>query len=179
MKKLLITFLLLVMYICNSTAQDLFTFKYNKYKNGYWDNEWSKAYTDYGVFLYTRRCDCYMQGYAEDFIIYRKGEHPSNYMMRVKNPHFEYETSKKARKKRVKDKLWYEYSATVEIFTDVESFINGFPYTVPYKDKPTIKNNIIKATVKIAPYKDHPSVFNIWIEDYGLAIEARGTEFAN
>lgn len=162
----------------------------NCYYDGYWGN-----WTDYW-----NRC----WGNFGGFILYRDGEHKSNY-------HFAFHIdgytppSKKEIKEHRKNNTWWTYTGTVEYYiSDVYPTFKsclvelGRPLekrdteSYSYNDKlklaratnmnkygevvgfTRVKTN---ATIKIAPYKKHPETYNIWVDGVGLGIGMNGTYF--
>ena len=141
------------------------TFQYCTCINNIW-GEWD----DLSPHLPFRGAYFIMKVNDREYIIYHQREHPSNYIMRIKAYSDMVDNDKKSRKQHYKSKEDYELKGEVEIFTDTETFIKGFPFQCPTHDRPEMRNNVMKATIKIAPYKERPQVFNIWFGNYGLAI---------
>lgn len=136
-----------------------------KMLNGYW-GAWQ---SNFGEVL---------QGTYDEFIIYNHQYHPSNYIMKVKIFGMQVEIDKKIKKKRIKEKRWYEYVGTVEYFTnisypDFKAQFNLWPSGIlaPKAAENSSHSNSRSATIKIQPYKKNPEVYNIFFEDYGIGIQ--------
>lgn len=161
-------FILIIITLCSFTTSIAQThFQYAFYKDGFW-GDWRHDYDVNAMGIVDLYGYDVIRGTYDDFVLCIKGIHPSTYRMRVTiTGGFTLETNKKARKKRVKNNLWYEYSGKVEIFTDAESFIDRYP-RVPMSPKPEIKNNVIDATIRIAPYLDAPTCYNVFFDGVGM-----------
>ena len=141
-------------------------FSFTKCINNYW-GEWkySNPYrTIDGGYL--------LNGTYDEFIIYAYDKHPSQYIMKVKLFAMSVDNDKKAKKQRIKTDQWYEYTGTVEYYTNglwdkFKDIVNQWPY-VP--DASYGEVHTVSATIKIQPYKKNPKVYNILFEGYGIGI---------
>ena len=109
MKKLSLIILFVIIPI-TSFCQTYFSF--TKCINNYW-GEWkySNPYrTIDGGYL--------LNGTYDEFIIYAYDKHPSQYIMKVKLFAMSVDNDKKAKKQRIKTDQWYEYTGTVEYYTN-------------------------------------------------------------
>lgn len=92
--------------------------------------------------------------------------------MKVKLFAMSVDNDKKAKKQRIKTDQWYEYTGTVEYYTNglwdkFKDIVNQWPY-VP--DASYGEVHTVSATIKIQPYKKNPKVYNILFEGYGIGI---------
>ena len=166
MKKTLLILLLSIIYIpIFGQAQ----FNYCKLISGYW-GQWEDSnpyrFIDGGYL---------MQGTYDEFIIYEKGKHPSQYIMKIKLFAMRVEKDKKAKRKRIKSGEWYVYSGNVEYYTynPSEKFINIIQQ---WPNTPNTSNGNVHhayATIKIQPYKKNPEDYNIFFENTGLGIQIK------
>lgn len=169
MKKIIL--LILIFISINAYGQRAFS--YCKYIKGYW-GEWqnSVSYSSGEV----------LQGTYDEFIIYYKTYHPSEYILKVKINGLVIESSKKEKarmKAAIKANTWYQYSGTVEYFTtsntDFKQQFALWPNGViaPKATDTDARSNIRPATITIQPFKKNPQVYNIWFDGYGIGIQLR------
>ncbi len=140
----------------------------NAFYNGYW-GEWKKQYDEYTGSYYK------LYGNNSGFIIYHRNSHPSEYVFKFKIDNYT-PPSKETIKYHRKNNIWYEYSGSVEYFIN-----NDYPTIKKalssYNCFPQVENKVenikktARATIKIAPYKKHPTLYNIWFEDVGFALD--------
>lgn len=164
MKRILLALILLVIFtpiFCQTS------FYFCKYINGYWgkwENSNPYTYIEGGYLI---------KGNYDEFIIYDYNNHPSQYIMKVKLFAMDVETDKKLKKQRIKSGQWYEYSGTVEYYTQglwdkFKNIMHQWP-NVPDASNGEIQT--ASATIKIQPYKKRPEVYNIFFENIGLGIQ--------
>lgn len=159
---------------CNNKAQAIIGI--SCYYEGYW-GEWNQLYTD-------------IYGNYGGFILYKNGEHKSNYFFKFEISHYITPTKKNIRYMK-KNNRWFEYEGTVEYwvhedYPTIKDVFRKFGcpkrshFETNYMDdkKPTVKR-VAKAKIKIAPdfYKNHPRVYNIWFDDVAFAIDLRTNSF--
>lgn len=171
--KLRLLFLALFAICTNFAKGQLST---NAYYDGYWGG-WKQQY----IQGYSMRTDYYqVYGNYYGFIVFRKGDHPSKYVFKF-NIDNTIMPTKKEIKYHYKQKIWYEYSGSVEYFVSesdptIKGILRqwGFPLysydSNSHKGEPIAKR-VAKAKIKIEPYKDHPRVYNIWFDDVGIALD--------
>ena len=162
-------FLWIFMLSPNSMKGQSKLFDYNICVNGYWGN-WKNSYLGIGIEKF------YINGKSDNFIIHSSLLHPSNYIMKVVINNFVLDTDKKSKKERMKSNTWYEYSGTVEYYTELTfqnfgEFTEYWPYS--YWNTSNGKKHVVKAKIKIAPYEDYPQLYNIFFENYGVAISRK------
>lgn len=140
--------------------------------NGYW-GDWKDSFN--GNFN-SKISYISFNGVYDNFIIHDSFKHPSNYIMKVVINNFQLDTDKKSKKQRIKNNTWYEYSGTVEYYTEL-TFQNfgDLASTWPHGawDTSNGKKHVVKAKIKIAPYEDYPRVYNIWFEQWGVGIRPK------
>lgn len=169
MKKIFLI-LITLLVISKISFSQVIEFQYAKCINGIW-GEWEKAYS-YAI-----------KGKYDDFILYDKYRHPSEYIMRVKI--YYYSEEKKAKKLRLKNG-WYEYSGVVEYYTtDYNSQYLNFNFErwphgcltakgtdiTPIIDKKYVKVNQREAKINIQAYKGKdPRCYNIYFDNIGIGI---------
>ena len=150
----------------------------NVYFDGYWgkwENQWlSSLFSSTPVKMYY---DLY--GDESGFIVYDKGDHPSQYVFKFQIDNY-VQPTKQQKKEKYNKHEWYEYSGTVEYFViednpTIKDILKKFGF--PLYNKDTQDNNgnfsvkrVADATIKIAPYKKHPEVYNIWFDDVAVGI---------
>lgn len=160
---------LILLLLTVSTTAFGQNFSYNKCINGLWGN-WEQP--PYRTFVYKLTGD---KDLYNEFIICAPYEHPSKYIMKVTMFGQVVEKDKKKRKEALKSKTWYEYPAMVEYYTlnmadRFKDVIGRWPLDGYNTD---FEKHYVPATVKIAPYKDKPDSYNVWFEDYGLALKLK------
>lgn len=160
--KRLLSFLAIAIISISCYAQG--TFNYCTMRNGIW-GEWKSSENPLDSYLIDKINDC-------EWVIYRYCNHPSNYLLRLKINNFHLDNDKKSRKEHLKNNQWYEFSGSVEIFTDPETFSQRFPF-VPTYDKPEIRNMKIPAQIRIEPYKKKIQTINIFFDEVGLGLGFR------
>ena len=130
-----------------------------------------------------------IKGSYDDLVIVEsKYTHPSDYIARITVDDFSLVKGSNY-KNRVKNNQWYEFTGTIEYFEfDDDSYQNEWCTTLEERMKANIgfgfgsataydKNKIgfrsIKknAIIKIAPYKERPIIYNIYFDNYGIAID--------
>lgn len=147
-------------------------FSYCKNINGYWGKwQYSIPYSSGEV----------LQGTYDEFIIYANSYHPASFIMRVKINGLVIEHGKKEKARRkaaIKANTWYQYTGTVEYFTDdrYKSFKDQFDrwpsgILMPKATDTNIKSNIRPAIIKIEPFKKNPTVYNIFFDGFGIGIQ--------
>ena len=137
------------------------TFNYCTMRNRIW-GEWESSVNPFDRYLIDKVGD-------NEWIIYRYCNHPSNYLFKLKINNFYFDKDKKSRKEHLKNNKWYEFTGSVEIFTDAETFSQKFPF-VPTYDKPEIRNLTIPARIRIEPYKKEIQTINILFDEVGLGL---------
>ena len=147
-------------------------FSYCKNINGYW-GEWDVSNWVEDMLPSYRQDRFYFNGSVNDFVIHHNSDHPSQYVMRIIVNNLEIDTNKKSKKQRIKDNTWYEYTGTVEYYTELTfqnfgDIIEHWPFS-KWKTS-NGKKHVVNAIIKIAPYKDYPKVYHIFFENYGVAI---------
>lgn len=140
--------------------------------NGYW-GAWEDSFNSN---FNSKISYIYFNGVYDNFIIHDSKKHPSNYIMKVVIDHFKLDTDKKSKKQRIKNNTWYEYSGTVEYYTELtfqnfEDLASTWPHGA--WDTSNGKKHVVKAKIKIAPYEDYPRVYNIWFEQWGVGIRPK------
>lgn len=157
MKRLLI----LIAIVVSLSSYGQGTFQYCTMRNNIW-GKWVQSENPF---------DCYLINKVGDYewIIYRYNQHPANYLFKLTCANLHIDKDKKSRRAHLKNNIWYEYTGSVEIFTDAETFAKDFPLVASH-DKPEIKSNVLPARISVEPYKNHPKVLNIYFDDYGFAI---------
>lgn len=170
MKKFVAIFALLLCASISSSAQ----IKSAAYFDGYW--------TSWGT-----TNDTAIYGSYEGFIVHPKSDGPWDYPFKFTINNF-YVPNKKQRKKDIKSKKWYSFSGTVEYYIsdDFPSALHAFrtykrPYFVKAKlpnGRPTKKIKS-RATIKVAAFKDVPTVYNIYYDNVGLAIDLNNIRFSH
>lgn len=170
MKKVLLI-LIALFAISKISFSQAVEFQYSKCIDGIWD-EWQKSYLHV------------IKGNQDDFIIYYKNRHPSEYIMRVRI--YYYSEEKKSKKLRLKNG-WYEYSGIVEYFTtDYNSDYQNFNFKhwpnfclnakgsndgAPIIDEKYVKVNQREAKINIQAYKGKvPRCYNIFFDNIGIGI---------
>lgn len=151
------------------------------YYNGYW-GQWKSHTTRYSSF--PPSFEYGMRGNYFGFIIYKRGNHPSEYFFKFQIDSY-IEPDKKTKKEMLKNNKWYVFSGTVEYYvtesySTIESILKeyGFPYfSSKGKSGEPCAKRVAKAKIQIAPYKDHPRVYNIWFDGVGVGIDMEDTTF--
>lgn len=148
----------------NTVAQSKKSFfRYSICKNGYW-GDWGGSNGIHKMMF---------NGSYDRFIIHDNYFHPSEYIMKVVINNFQLDTNKKSKRQRIKNNTWYEYTGTVEYYTEL-TFQNfgDLAYTWPQVswNTSTGKKHIVNAKIIIAPYEDYPKVYNIFFENLGIGI---------
>lgn len=157
MKKLLFIFIFILSYPTASISQK--SFSYSILINEIW-GEWHAV----------RSGDYKLSGYLDDFYIYRRGLHPSEYIFRLKitkpKPHPKLKMdnianafgSKKARRRLARSRYWVSYEGQLEIPEGIihRNYVTGFPYvsTHPRKD-------IVKVEVRVLFKRKGNPTYNI------------------
>lgn len=162
-------FILLMFMFMSINMYGQRAFSYCKNINGYW-GEWknSVSYSSGEV----------LQGNYDEFIIYHNSYHPSAYLLKVKINGLVIESSKIEKnrmKAAIKANTWYEYTGTVEYFTNdycnsTKEVVNRWPY-IPNATDTGSHSNIKQATIKIQPFKKNPVVYNIFFDGFGIGIQ--------
>jgi hypothetical protein len=172
MKKIsLASFLLLIISINFTFAQKGgFSFSFNI--NSMWGN-WQPA------------SERILGNYNDLVIVEGEYTHPSDYYVRITLDNFELIKDTNY-KKRLKNNQWYEYTGTIEYFeidnpaewhTTFEDRIKsniGLSFGAPTandRDKKGFRAIKKPAIIKIAPYKEYPIIYNIFFDNYGIAID--------
>lgn len=157
MKKILCVLL----FMCSTPLVFSQDFTYSTNISNLW-GDWNTAY------------HARLNGKYDDLIVTSNSyNHPSEYIARIKLNNFKIEEDKKERKRRIKANEWYVYEGTITIKVEGEEdllyFVKIFPnYGSYHFSRETEKT--YKATIKIAPYEKSPKTYNIFFEDYGIAI---------
>lgn len=167
--------LFIILLLTSTAAFGQTFFHYNKYINEYWGDKWE----DSNESLYSDQYGYVLKGTYDEFIIYYVlpfgNNYPSDYIMRIKIIGLNTDIDKKEKKRRLKNNEWYQYSGTVEYYTDhnfstLEQYIRSWPSRVNRDEK---RRNVTPATIKIAPYKKKPEVYNIYFGGYGIGISLK------
>ena len=149
--------------------------KTSSWYDGYW-GEWRSHYKEYKIY-----------GNYSGFIVYKNGDHPSEFIFKFNINMFDFlEPPKKIKKQMIELNKWYKYPGTVEYYV-TESYPTitavlrtfGFPYfnsNSGSTGNPCVKRTA-DATIQIAPYKDHPECYNIYFDDVAVAISLNGVHF--
>ena len=134
--------------------------------NGYWGDWQLQTYYN-------------LRGSLDDFIIVDKYSHPSDYILRIKIDNFSIETDKNEIKRRIKSKDYYKYTGTVEYYAnstypDFKSQLHNWPYAgAPGATFSGVIQRIRNAKINIQPYRKNPSVYNIYFDNIGIAINLK------
>ena len=123
-----------------------------------------------------------IKGTYANFVIYPASKHPSDYCVKVDIYNFNDRVDKKEKKRRIKEKQFYEYSGSIEFYlndyyvpTTVRDWVAHWNGKMPTKyshDGHTgkaAKRVVYPAKILIAPYKDKPKCYNIIFSEYGIA----------
>ena len=141
--------------------------EFSGFYDGYW-GEWHGG-------------DNYLaKGTYNDFIAYKSGIHPSEYYFKLKfnvTDAVNGEIPKKERKRRLKNKEWYEYEGTIEFylnekFSTLKSWVVDFGrmgWSFPRRNQNGTTKIEVPCKIRIAPYKDKPRVYNVWFDNFGIA----------
>ena len=144
------------------------------YFDGYWSDWKSYSQDKWSI-----------RGSYAGFIIYQKESGPWEPWFKFTINNF-YMPDAKTRKWNVKYRQWYEFTGTVEYYI-CDDYLSAYelfktmrgaslvPPNLP-DGRPT-KKVTSQAKIKIAPYKDHPTVYNIWYDNVGLAINLNNIYF--
>ena len=104
-------------------------------------------------------------------------DHPSQYVLKVKINGFRNDISKEEKKRKLKEKSYYEYTGSIEFFSELQSDKDRFkrdildwPPARPRATENRVVSNIRPATIRIYAYKKDPQVYNIYVDGVGLAI---------
>lgn len=164
MKKISLILLLVIIPIASFSQ---IHFSFCKCINNYW-GKW-EHFNPYQ----TMSKGYVLDGTYNEFIIYAYDKHPSQYIMKVKLYAMSVDNDKKAKKRRIKENQWYEYTGSVEYYTHglwdkFKDIINQWPF-VP--DASNGEVHTASATIKIQPYKKNPKVYNIFFEGYGIGLD--------
>lgn len=177
MKKIL--FFAIVMIMALSVRAQISTCSWH---DGYW-GQWKSHTTRYEFF--PPHYEYIIYGNYSCFIIYKKGNHPSEYIFKFEIDSYS-TPDKKTIKYHKKNNLWYEYSGTVEYYVTekyptIYAILKAFEF--PYfncnsgsYDNPCVKRTA-RATIKIAPYKKRPQCYNIYFDNIGVGIDMEKTYF--
>lgn len=138
------------------------TFYYCTMRNNIW-GEWEHSENPFDRYLINKIS-------SDEWIIYRYNVHPSDYIIKLRIKNFYFDKDKKSRKSHLKNNQWYEYTGSVEIFTDAETFVQKFPYVAPTHDNPEIKSLTIPARIRVEPYKKKIQTINILFDGVGLGL---------
>lgn len=157
MKKILCVLL----FLCSTPLVFSQDFTYSTNISNLW-GDWKTAY-------YAR-----LHGKYDDLIVTSNSyDHPSEYTARIKLKNFKKEEDKKERKRRIQANEWYVYEGTITFKSDGEvdllHLVKMFPNYGRYHSSSETEKTY-KATIKIAPYEKSPKTYNIFFEDYGIAI---------
>lgn len=130
------------------------------YYNGYWGNWISNLKNAYF--------------YDDEILFVSPGNHPANYIYKIKFNSNYVDNDKKSRKRHQKDGIWYEYRGTIEIRKDkkmsLAEWLSGHHRLNYPSDYETVR---FPCTIRIKPYKKTPKIINIWFEDYGIGFDFR------
>jgi len=137
------------------------TFNYCTMINNIW-GEWQNSENPFDRYYITKVGN-------NEWITYRYCEHPSNYLFKIKINNFYFDNDKKSRKAHIKNNQWYEFTGSVEIFTDAETFARQYPFVASH-DKPEIRSLIIPARIRIEPYKKKIKTINILFDEVGIGL---------
>ena len=173
MKRVL--FIITILFI-TTTALGQTYFRYGKCFNGYWDDRWEDGMNiNYGSGI-----GYVMKGNYGELVIYSystySGGRPSDYIAKIKVIGLNTNIDKKEKKRRKKNNEWYEYTGTIEYYSDKfnetkEKWLRHFPYVPDERGEGTIRR-VASVRIKIAPYKKNPECYNIWLENgMGLGIQ--------
>lgn len=154
-------FCVLVVAVISLSCYAQGTFNYCTMRNGIW-GEWESSVNPFDRYLINKINN-------NEWIIYRYCNHPSDYIFKLKINNFSFDNDKKSRKEHLKNNQWYEFTGSVEIFTDAETFAKKFPY-VPTYDKPEIRKLTIPARIRVEPYKKKIQTINILFDEIGLGL---------
>ena len=156
----------------------------SSWRDGYWgkwvyhSHPFTRPYPgisyDYGLY-----------GNYSGFIIYRRTDHPSEYIFKFEANSYS-TPDKKTKKFHLKHNLWYEYSGTVEYYVTEEYptiaavlKAHEFPFfncNSGSSGNPCVKRTS-KAVIKIAPYKKWPRIYNIYFDNVAIAIDLLDSKF--
>ncbi len=154
----------------------------NSYYNGYW-GQWKSHTTRYTYFPPYYKYS--LNGGYSGFIIYSRGDHPSEYIFKF-DIYGYWVPDKKEKKEHIKNNEWYEYSGFVEYYVTekyptIEAVLKTYQF--PYfnsgsgsEGNPCARRKT-SAKIQIAPYKNHPKVYNIWFDGVGVAIDMEDSFF--
>lgn len=160
-------FLLLLLFVSTIVLGQT-NFRYKKCFNNYWDDKWEEAYHRYG-YVTDYSSGYVLKGTYDNFVIYSysatSGGRPADYIAKIKVTGLRTNIDKKERKIRKKNNEWYEYSGTLEYYsnefnTTMELWLRQFPY-VPNANRDNTSRHVIPVTIKIAPFKKNPEVYSI------------------
>lgn len=159
MKKisLILTFCLISIKILFASNPSFVTF--SVCVDGYW-NEW-KTY------------HMMIDGSYSSILLGKPGVPPWDYSLKFTIDNYK-TPSKKEIKYHLKEKIWYEYSGTVEYYVSdsyptIESVFRTFegPWIGPAGG---VKRTA-RARIKIAPYQKHPVVYCLYFDNVGFALD--------
>ena len=162
--------------------------RFSLYRNNYW-GDWR---TESGIRI---------SGTLDDFIVYsRYSDHPSDYFFRLKIYGFTMPT-KKELKNHIKTKTWWEYSGYVEYYvcdvyptlfdcfksknrlikkydiedSDYEKKLSALRASKMLKGESFnpigLSRQRKSARIRIGPYKKIPNIYNIFIDNVGIALD--------
>ena len=176
MKKKFLTFFIFII-TANAIKAQISTCSWH---DGYW-GQWKShsssldvRYNEFSIF-----------GNYSGFIIYKRNAHPSEYIFKFQADSY-ITPDKNTIKTHFKNKIWYEYSGTVEYYVTenyptIAAILKAFEF--PYFNcnsgstgNPCVKRTA-KAIIKIAPYKKRPQCYNIYFDDIAVGIDMETTYF--
>lgn len=176
-----IILLIIFTLLTNSIRAQICT---NAYYDGYWGG-WKEQWIP-AVFSWETRKDLYeLYGNPSGFIVYNKGDHPSNYVFKFQINNY-IPPTKQQIKEHYKRQEWYEYTGIVEYFViesapTIKEILKkwGFPlYHQNVTGEPCAKR-VANARIIIAPYKKQPEVYNYFFDDVGVGIHLVYVHFNN
>lgn len=150
--------------------------------DGYW-GQWKSHTTRYTYISPSYEYDIY--GSYSGFIIYKKGDHPSEYIFKFQTDSYT-APDKKTINYHMKNELWYEYSGFVEYYVTeqyptITAILRAFEFPKFNCNSGSDGNPCVKrtarATIKIAPYKKRPKCYNIYFDNIGVAIDMEDSFF--
>ncbi|OYD44634.1 hypothetical protein CHU00_16085 [Sphingobacterium cellulitidis] len=136
--------------------------------DGYW-GDFSKATSpDYSYSGAPENNDFSLGGNYNDLILYRRGDHPSSYVIKLtvfEAPEiavFDHKELDKIRKKTYKNNEWFEYKGVLEFYSNDKliSLVNGFPYHIKTKGGDGVMKKE-PVTVKVQGFKKYPKNYVI------------------
>lgn len=177
MRKILLTILLMLPFVCDAQVP---TLKTCAYVHGYW-TDWQTRNVYYSLLGSSNKQLRMMLKYNTSSGVFtgmefrREFANEWEWCFKFEIDNY-YRTTKKERKSHTKANKWYEYSGWVEYYvTDeyptIEKVLEAykFPLIEPKGQTARAKRRA-RATIKIAPYKKEPECFNIYFDGVGVGI---------